>query len=355
MRWEVRFEMIDLISDTVTQPSPEMRRAMAEAPVGDAQRNEDPTVNALQDAVCELLGKDAALFLPSATMANQIAYKTHTRPGDEIILDRNSHTIHYEGGSPALLSGVMLFFVDGERGVFSEEDVLAAIRPDDPHAPRTRLVSVEQTHNLGGGKVWPLGSLMAVSSVAREHGLAVHMDGSRLLNAAVASGVSAREYAYTADSVTICFSKGLGAPVGAALAGNKDFIKEARRYQQAFGGAMRQAGIIAAGALYAIRNNVERLAEDHANARFLAERLADEEGIDINPEEVETNILYFRVDGTGLTPAEFTERLRAKGVRMGAHRAGRVRAVTHMDVSRSDVAKAADAVHEVLVDVRTGR
>jgi threonine aldolase len=346
--------MIDLISDTVTRPTPEMRKAIGDAEVGDSQRGEDPTVNRLQDTVCSLLGKDAALFLPSATMANQIAYKTHTRPGDEIILDRNSHTIHYEGGSPAMLSGVMLYFVDGDRGVFTEEDVAAAVRPDDPHAPRSRLVSVEQTHNLGGGKVWPLGKLMAVSDTARRLGLGVHMDGSRLMNAVVAAGISAREYACPADSVTLCFTKGLGAPVGAALAGDTDFIKQARRYQQAFGGAMRQAGIIAAGALYAVTHNVDRLSEDHANAGLLAERLADEESIDIDPDEVETNILFFRVDRTGMTPTEFADRLRDKGVRMGAHKAGRVRAVTHTGISRADVVRAADAVHELLLDVRLG-
>jgi len=346
--------MIDLVSDTVTLPTPEMRKAIARAELGDSQRGEDPTVNRLRDAVCDLLGKDEALFLPSATMANQIAYKVHTRPGDEIIMDRASHPIHYEGGSPAFLSGVMICTVNGDRGVFTEEDVAAAVRPDDPHAPRTRLVSVENTHNLGGGKVWPLGKLMAVSDIAHRFGLGVHMDGSRLMNAAVASGVSAREYSYPVDSVTLCFSKGLGAPVGAALAGSEDFIKEARRCQQVFGGAMRQAGIIAAGALYGLEHHVDRLAEDHANARLLAERLADEDGIEIDPAEVETNILFFRVDKTGMTSTEFVARLKEREVRMGAYKDGRVRAVTHLNVSKADVLKAAQSVHEMLVDVRLG-
>lgn len=340
--------MIDLVSDTVTLPTPELRKAMAKAEVGDSQRGEDPTVNRLQDAVCDLLGKDAALFLPSATMANQIAYKVHTRPGDEIIMDRASHPIHFEGGAPAFLSGVMIYTVNGEGGVFTEEDVLAAIRPDDPHAPRTRLVSVENTHNLGGGKVWPLGKLMAVSDIAHRFGLGVHMDGSRLMNAVVASGISAREYAYPVDSVTLCFSKGLGAPVGAALAGEGDFIKEARRCQQVFGGAMRQAGIIAAGALYAIEHNVDRLAEDHANAGLLAERLAEEEGIELDTDEVETNIVFFRVEKAGMTPAEFVDRLKERGVRMGAYRDGRVRAVTHLNVSRENILEVVRAVHEML-------
>ena len=340
--------MIDLVSDTVTLPSPEMRKAIAEAEVGDSQRGEDPTVNLLQNAVCDLLGKEAALFLPSATMANQIAYKVHTRPGDEIIMDRFSHPIHFEGGSPAFLSGVMIWQVSGERGVFTEDDVLAAIRPDDPHSPRTRLVSVENTHNLGGGKVWPLGKLMDVCTAAHDNGLDVHMDGSRLMNAVVASGVSAREITAEVDSVTICFSKGLGAPVGAALAGSKAFIKEARRCQQVFGGAMRQAGIIAAGALYGLRHHVERLAEDHANAKLLAEGLAGENGIGVDPSDVETNIVYFRVDGAGMSAIEFAERLRERGVRMGAYKDGRVRAVTHFDISRADVIRAVEAVHSVL-------
>jgi len=342
--------MIDLISDTVTQPTPEMRNAMAKAGVGDSQRGEDPTVNALQDEVCELLGKDAALFLPSATMANQIAFKTHTQPGDEVIMDWRSHAVHFEGGAPALLSGIMIHPIHTERGIFTEHEVIAAIRPDDPHAPRTSLVCVEQTHNLGGGAIWPIGKLMAVSSASHEHGLAVHMDGSRLLNASVASGISAKEYASIADSVTLCFSKGLGAPVGAALAGNKEFIKEARRYQQIFGGAMRQAGIIAAGALYALRNHVSRLAEDHANAKLLAERLAQEKGIDIDPSEVETNIVYFRVEGTGMTARRFTEELKKRGVRMGAYKDERIRAVTHLGVTRDDIIRAVEIIHKMLTD-----
>jgi len=343
--------MIDLISDTVTQPSPEMRRAIAEAKVGDSQRGEDPTVNALQTEAAELLGKDAALFLPSATMANQIAYKVHTRPGDEIIMDRWSHPIHYEGSGPAVLSSVMICPLDGERGIFGAEDVLGAIRPDDPHSPRTRLVSIEHTHNLGGGKIWPLGALAAVSSISRLHGLALHMDGSRLMNAVVATGITAREYCAHVDSVTLCFTKGLGAPVGAVLAGEKDFIKQARRYQQTFGGAMRQAGIIAAGALYGLRHNVGRLAEDHANAKLLAERLAAEDGIDLDAADVETNMIFFRL--RGMTASEFAEKLRARGVRAGSYKGERVRMVVHLGITREDIIEAADAVHEVLEESRS--
>ena len=340
--------MIDLVSDTVTQPTPEMRKFMAEAEVGDSQRGEDPTVNRLQDAVAELLDKDGALFLPSATMANQIAYKVFTRPGDEIIMDYKSHPILFEGGACAFLSGVMIHSIHGDRGIFGEDDLVAAIRPDEPDEPRTTLVSVENTHNQGAGKVWPMNELMGVSTVAREHGLKVHMDGSRLMNAVVASGIRAREYAACADSVTICFSKGLGAPVGATIAGEKSFLKEARRMQQVFGGSMREAGIIAAGALYGLRHNVERLADDHANAKLLAERLANEEGISINPDDAETNIIFFRVEGAGLTSQDFTDRLLERGVRMGWYTDGRVRAVTHLGVSREDTIKAADTIHQML-------
>lgn len=340
--------MIDLVSDTVTQPTPAMRMAMAEAEVGDSQRGEDPTVNRLQDAVAELLDKDGALFLPSATMANQIAYKVFTRPGDEIIMDYKSHPILFEAGACAFLSGVMIHPIHGDRGVFGEDEVSKAIRPDEPDEPRSSLVSVENTHNQGAGKVWPLGKLMNVSEVAHDNGLKVHMDGSRLMNAVAASGICAREYAAYADSVTICFSKGLGAPVGATLAGEKPFLKEARRLQQTFGGSMREAGIIAAGALYGLQHNAERLADDHANARLLAERLAEEEGIRINPDDAETNIVFFHVEDTGMTSEEFCSRLLNAGVRMGWYPDGRVRAVTHLGISRDDILTTADAIHQML-------
>ncbi len=342
--------MIDLISDTVTQPTPEMRMFMANAEVGDSQRGEDPTINRLQDAVAELLDKDGAIFLPSATMANQIAYKAQTRPGDEIIMDYKSHPILFEAGACAFLSGLMIHPIQGDRGIFDEDAVTAAIRPDEPDEPPTTLVSVENTHNQGAGKVWPMNDLMGVSAVAHDHGLRVHMDGSRLMNAVVASGISAREYAAYADTVTLCFSKGLGAPVGATIAGEKSFLKEARRLQQTFGGSMREAGIIAAGALYGLQHNVERLAEDHANAKLLAERLANEEGINLNPDDVETNIIFFDVEGTGLTSKDFTDRLLERGVRMGWYTDGRVRAVVHLGISQNDIIAAADTVHQMLAE-----
>ncbi|RMF83292.1 MAG: aminotransferase class I/II-fold pyridoxal phosphate-dependent enzyme [Nitrospinota bacterium] len=330
--------LIDLSSDTATLPTPEMRRFMAEAPVGDEQRNEDPTVNLLQEKVADLLGKEAALFLPSSTMSNEIAFKVHTKPGDEVIMEKTSHPIHFEAGGPAFLSGVMIYPVEGERGIFGPEEVEEAIRPDDPHFPRTRLVSLENTHNMGGGSIWPLEKMEAVCAVARKHGLALHLDGARLMNAVVATGIPAARYAAPFDSVCLCLSKGLGAPVGSVLAGSAEFIREARRYKHLFGGAMRQAGIIAAGGVYALDHHVERLAEDHAHARRLAEGLAEIPGIAIRPEEVETNILFFSLTPQArLSVPELIERLRKEGIRMIALGKNRIRAVTHLNISSQDI------------------
>ncbi len=340
--------LIDLSSDTATRPSPEMRAFMMQAPVGDEQKQEDPTVNALQERVAALLGKEAALFVPSATMANEIAVKVHTRPGDEVILDRTAHLVHAEAGGPAVLSGVMLYTVQGVRGVFTAQQVEEAIRRDDPHQPRTRLVSVEQTSNLGGGTVWPLAALRAVAEVAHRRQLRTHMDGARLMNAVVASGVPAHEQARGYDSVTFCLTKGLGCPVGALVAGDREFIREARRYKQLFGGAMRQAGIIAAAGLYALDHNVDRLAEDHANAKLLARGLAEIPGVTLDLEHVETNMVFFDVAQTGLTAQDVVDRLLAHGVRMGAVGRTLIRAVTHLDVSRTDVERAVAVAQEVL-------
>ncbi len=343
--------MIDLSSDTATRPSMGMRACMAQAEVGDDQRREDPTVNALQERVAVLLGKEAALYLPSATMANEIAVKTHTQPGDEVILERMAHLVTSETGGPAMLSGVMLHMVTGVRGVFTEQQVVDGIRQDDPHRPRTRLVCVEQTHNSGGGTVWPLARLRAVAQTAHSHGLRTHMDGARVMNAVVASGVEAVEQARGYDSVTFCLTKGLGCPVGALLAGSREFVEEARRYKHLFGGAMRQAGIIAAAGLYALDHNVARLAEDHTNAKLLASGLAEIPGIEV--EQVETNLVFFDVAGTGLTAAEVVARLGAHGVRMGANTRTRIRAVTHLDVTQADVERAVAVAQEVLGEART--
>jgi threonine aldolase len=340
--------MIDLYSDTRTKPTPGMRRAMAEAEVGDEQAMLDPTVNALCERVADLLGKEAAVYLPSGTMCNQIAARVHCRQGDEIILAASAHPFHAESGGPAALAGVMMRGLDGARGMFTAEQVRAAINsPDWRHSPRSRLVEVENTTNLGGGAVWPLAQIRAVTGVAKEHGLASHMDGARLMNAVVASGTPAADYAAPFDSLWIDFSKGLGAPVGAVLAGSRDFVHEAWRVKQQIGGAMRQAGIIAAACLYALDHHVERLAEDHANARRLAEGLAEIPGIEIDPATVETNIVWFDVAGR-IRADEVSASLKGQGILIGNYGQRRMRAVTHLDVDRAGVDTALQTLARVL-------
>jgi len=345
--------MIDLVSDTVTRPTPAMRRVMAEAEVGDEQLGEDPSVNRLQEMVAELTGKEAALFLPSGTMCNLVGIKVHTQPGDRIIIERTTHPVTSEAGGPGLVCGVLTYLVDGVRGVFTAEQVEAAADPGDGvHTPPTTLVCIENTHNRGGGKIWPIETLQAVCATAHRLGLKVHMDGARLLNAVVATGLPAATWCRSVDTVWIDLSKGLGCPVGAVLAGDGETMRLARRYKQMFGGAMRQAGILAAAGIYALQHHVERLAEDHANARLLAEGLAETPGIGLDPAEVETNIVFFDVQNTGMTAAAFTEALLAEGVRMGAVGRYRVRAVTHPDVTRQDIERAIQAVRRVVLGRR---
>ncbi len=344
--------LIDLYSDTQTRPSGGMRAFMAQAPVGDEQRQEDPTVNVLQERVAALLGKEAALYLPSATMANEIAIKVHTQPGDEVIADRTAHIINAEAGGPAVLSGVMIQALQGIRGIFTPDQVEQAVRREGPHYPRTRLVSVEQTSNLGGGTVWSLQQLRAIADVARRHSLHTHLDGARLMNAVVASGIPAPEHTRGYESVTFCLTKGLGCPVGALVAGDREFIVAARRYKHLFGGAMRQAGIVAAAGVYALDHNVDRLAQDHTTARILARGLAEIPGIRIDVAHVETNIVFFDVAGTGLTAQEVASRLLARGVRVGAMGRSLIRAVTHLDVSQADVERAVSIAQEVLGKAR---
>jgi threonine aldolase len=337
---------VDLSSDTVTRPTADMRRFMCEAEVGDEQKLEDPTVNLLCEMVAELLGKEAAVFLPSGTMCNEIALRVHARPGEEVIAHHTAHPINFETGGPGALAGVNMRAIDGARGQFEAAAVEAAVRHPSRYAPRTRLVWVEQTSNLGGGSVWPLERLEAVAAIAKRHGLATHMDGARLMNAVVASGVSARDYAAPYDSAWIDFTKGLGAPVGAALAGSRAFIDEAWRCKQQMGGAMRQAGIIAAGGVYALRHHVKRLAEDHANARRLAEGLAGLPGVRLDPSSIDTNIVFFELTGS-LTAAAAVERLLARGVRMGALGARTIRAVTHLDADAAAIERALVVAREV--------
>ena len=339
---------IELRSDTKTRPTEGMRRAMAAADVGDDHAREDPTCNRLCDMVAELLGQEAALFLPSGTMCNEIAYKIHCRSGDEIILDRTAHPLHFEAGAPAALAGAMVRTVEGVRGVFGAEDVEAAVRHQDQYSPRSRVVSVEQTSNLGGGTVWPREALRDVAAAAKRHGLALHMDGARLMNAVVASGVAAADFAADCDSLWIDLTKGLGCPVGAVLAGPRGLIEEAIRWRQMFGGAMRQAGIVAAAGIYALENNVERLAEDHANARRFAELIAELPGIALKPETVETNLIFFELTHPAADASELSSRLAAQGVRIGAMGPRQMRAVTHFDVDAAQVEQAAGAIAEAL-------
>ncbi|MBS1893414.1 MAG: aminotransferase class I/II-fold pyridoxal phosphate-dependent enzyme [Actinobacteria bacterium] len=337
--------VINLYSDTQTQPSEEMRKAMAYAEVGDEQRGLDPTVNSLQEEVAELLGMEEAVFLPSGSMCNQIAVRLHIRPlGDEMYLHRLAHPITAEAGGAATISGAMIMPLEGDGGMFAGDALRGRMRdPADSHEPRSRLVMVEQTTNLGGGRVWPRERIDEVLAVAAEFGLRTHLDGARLLNAAVASGESAATFSAGFETAWIDFSKGLGAPVGACLAGTSELIAEARRYKQMLGGSMRQAGIVAAGAHYGLQHNVERLAEDHANARFLAEGLAELPGVEIDPTTVETNIVIFDVPDAKALHDELVER----GVEMSLLE-GRVRAVTHLDVDRAGVEKALKAVEEAL-------
>jgi threonine aldolase len=338
--------MVNLYSDTQTRPTEAMRAAMAAAEVGDEQRGEDPTVNELCSRVASLLGKEAALFLPSGTMCNAISMRLHVRPGgDEVILHRWAHPLRFEGGGPAAMSGAVMYPVDGPFGMFDADTVRAALRPaGDRYAPRSRLVCVEQTTNIGGGRVWPFEQVQSVVQVAREHGLRRHLDGARLMNAVVASGVPAASWADGFDTAWIDFTKGLGAPVGAVLCASSELIQEAWRYKQMWGGAMRQAGIVAAGALYALDHHVERLAEDHANARALADGLAELPGVEIDPATVDTNIVVFSVPDA----AAFAFALREEGVIVGPLDARRVRAVTHLDVDREGISRALDAARRAL-------
>jgi threonine aldolase len=341
-------QRIDLYSDTHTKPSPAMRKAMAEAEVGDEQQFEDPTVNKLCAMVAELLGKEQAVFMPSGTMCNQIAFRVHCRPGDEIILDYTAHPINSEAGGPAAMAMAQTRALHSERGIFTADQVREAIRPSRRHNPSSRVLSVENTTNFGGGGVWPIADIAAVTAVAREQGMACHMDGARLLNAVVEGGTSAREYGQHFDSLWIDLSKGLGCPIGGVLAGSADFIEQAWRFKQQMGGAMRQAGIIAAAGVYALENNVERLAEDHENAREFSRTIAQIPGIKMIFDRCETNLVFFDVAETGLDAAEIDNRLRARDVRIGAMGPTMMRAVTHLDVNAAQLAEAAQILRDVV-------
>jgi len=340
-------ESVDLRSDTVTKPSAAMRRVMAEAPVGDDVYREDPSINLLQEMVAEMLGKEAALFVPSGTMSNQLCLRTLTRSGDEVIVHEDAHVLHYEGGSAAALSGLQLRPLPGALGMLDPGAVERAIRPREEHMPRTGAVELENTHNRCGGTVLPLEQMQAVARVAHVHGIGFHLDGARIWNAHEATGIPLQAYAATADSVSVCFSKGLGAPVGSALAGSTAFVEEARAHRKRYGGAMRQAGILAAGAIYALEHNLDRLVVDHENALLLATNLREVPGLEI-VHPVQTNIVIAEIGSLGLTAAQVVAELKERGVLCGVAAATRIRFVTHLDVSAREVKTAGEVAARVL-------
>lgn len=347
--------VIDLRSDTVTRPTAAMRRAIAEAEVGDDVFGDDPTINRLQRRVAELLGKEAAILVPSGSMANQAAIRAQTEPGDEIIAHADSHIYHYEAGAPAALSGCSLRLLSGDRGLFDAAAVRAAIRPPDSHYPRSRMVVIENTHNRGGGSIWSVEEIRRIRDVATEFGLRMHLDGARLMNACVARGFHPTDYTAHFDTVSMCFSKGLGAPVGSAVVGTKETIARVHRFRKMFGGGMRQAGILAAAALYALDHHVERLAEDHANARRLAQELSTIAGLSTDPAHAETNIVYFDVDPRLGTGKALCDALRERGVWMIAVAPQRVRAVTHLDVDAAGIERAIAVIRETVALPPAGR
>ena len=326
---------VDLRSDTVTRPGDGMRRAMYEAEVGDDVFGEDPTVRRLQEAVAELLGKEAALFVPSGVMGNQLGLKVHTQPGDEVLVERSCHIFNYESGAPGLLSGVQLSVLDGERGILDVETVEQAVRAGYYWEPRSRLLCLENTLNKAGGVVYPLGRTRALAEAARRHGLALHLDGARLWNAAAATGTPESDYAAPFDTVSVCLSKGLGAPIGSMFVGTAAHVEAAHRYRKMFGGGMRQVGILAAAGLYALEHHRPRLADDHATARRLAEGLAEIPAFRLDPATVETNIVMFDVVAGAAGPV--LEALAAEGILMVPFGPATIRATTHLDVSMADV------------------
>ncbi len=339
---------VDLRSDTVTQPTADMRRAMFEAVVGDDVFGEDPSINALQEKVARLLGKEAALFVASGTMANQLSIKSHTQPGDEVIIEAGSHAMNYEGGAGAAISGIQFMALPGNRGIFEVGQVEAAIRADDVHLPPSRLIVIENTHNRGGGSIFPLSKIRAIHELATQKGLHMHMDGARLWNACVASGISPATYAEPFDSISVCLSKALGCPVGSLVVGSRDFIKRVHRYRKMVGGGMRQAGFLAAAGIYALDHHIDRLEEDHRKAKRLAQGLANMKNVLISPAEVETNILFFDVSRAEKTAHEVAAACREKGVRIHPTAKTRIRCVTHLDVSFGDVDKALTVIEGVM-------
>lgn len=339
--------MIDLRSDTITRPDRGMRQAMANAEVGDDVFGEDPTVNRLQEKIAELIGKEAALFVPSGTMGNQISVNVHTVPGDEVICDVHSHVVNFEGGAMAFLSGVQPRTLEGKRGIITAEQVRCALRPRASHFPRSRLVVLENTHNLAGGTVYPIAEIEKIHTLARKNDLRLHLDGARLWNACIASGLTPADYAKYFDSVSVCLSKGLGAPAGSVVAGSEEFIHTAHRYRKQFGGGMRQVGVLAAAGLYALEHNYQRLNEDHENARAFAEVVAAAGNVQVDLASVQTNIVILDLPA-GHSAGAMCDELRRHGVLLVPMGERKLRAVTHLDVSKKDVHRAAEIVAKVL-------
>jgi len=338
---------IDLRSDTVTHPSPEMLEAMCSADLGDDTLGDDPSVIHLEERIAEMTGMEAALLVPSGTMANLLALRSQTEPGDEIIAHKGSHIFHYEAGGYAAICGCSIQTIDTPKGIFTSGDARPLIRHHAPHYPRTRLVEIENTMNAGGGAVWPIEAVREIAEFARGHGLVLHMDGARIWNAGAALGLSISKITEYADSVSCCFSKGLGCPAGSALCASAETIHRARRFRKMFGGSMRQAGILAGAALYALEHNIERIADDHTHARLLADRLAELPGLTCDPTAVETNMVYFEVDPRLGTADQLCARLDARGVRMLAGSPTTIRAVCHLGVSREDIEHTGGVISEV--------
>ncbi|QHS23659.1 low-specificity L-threonine aldolase [Virgibacillus sp. MSP4-1] len=339
--------MIDLRSDTVTKPTDKMRQASLEAEVGDDVYGEDPTIKKLEAKAAEITGKEAALFVTSGTQGNQLAVLTHTRPGQEMILEEDAHIYKFEGAAISALAGVQPRPIKGTKGAMNPEDLEAAIRPDDIHFPETGMIGLENTHNQSGGTILPLENMKEVYEMARRNQVPVHLDGARLFNASVASGISVQTYASYTDTVQFCLSKGLGAPIGSIIAGSKDFIQRARKWRKRLGGGLRQAGIIAAPGMVALTDMVDRLAEDHKNAKNLAQGFDRIDGLNVE-NDVETNIIVLNVKGTSYTASEFVERLKERGILAGALGPDSVRLVTHLDVTSEDIETALTIIKGII-------
>lgn len=339
---------IDLRSDTVTKPSPGMRQAIANAEVGDDVYGEDPTVNRLQQMCTEITGKEAALYVPSGCMANQLAIKSQTSPGDEVLLEYESHILNYETSAPSFISGVQVFPIEGINGVFTAEQVKKHIRPKAYYFPKTALICLENTHNRAGGTIFPIDNIKEISETAKNEKIRIHIDGARIFNASVETGITVKEYASYVDSISFCFSKGLGAPVGSILCSDRETIEKAHKYRKIIGGGMRQAGVLAAGAVYALQNNVQRLKEDHKKARYFAEEISKLKEIQIDLDTVQTNIIIFRLKKKESEIVKFKSDLKDAGVLISDGSYGSLRAVFHLDISMEEVNEAVDKIKIIL-------